>query len=291
MTLHTRFEVITPLTVQDVTASLSDIALHMAWLSHIMELPKIYSKRKGEGVLIISGGKYPVKIDLEVKEKETESRLTVTFTGTFYMRIHYMIKKETIGTKVRGDIEIKVGFLWERMLKGFAKELSEHLRNRVFNYLKDLEKAPLQTGEKKVQVEEKKISGGEKREEVKEVELPKEFEEIKKVGKLDKLSDPLLLSKLISSSEFKESLDVSSITDFLKVVGKLVKKYPKGKLYIVLRDSVNIRILSEEGVMTGIRIEVGEKTMDGEEAIRYLKSNPEVKGTAYVFLLTEKSNK
>lgn len=288
MVLKRRFEVITPLPANTVAESLSNVSLHMAWINHIMDLPKVQDRYNGEGVLLVSGGKYPVKITLTPKTVDGSFQITLRFSGTFSMKIIYTIKKEVIGTKVRGDIEISVGFLWERMLKGFIKDLSEHLRSQVFNYLKELEASPPKKEEEAPkptqEAEQVKETGGEEgvAERPKE-ELQKKIRSIKTSGDLTKLNDPIFLSKLIASAELVDSVEVSSTAEYIDTLIKHSGKHKEGTLYTVLKNEVIVRALFEGGVMTGFRIEAGEEVFDGAPALHKLTVMPDLKGKLYVF--------
>lgn len=284
MTLRRRFEVVTTLAPELIADQISNIRVHLDWIKHILDLPNVIDDKKAEGVLVISGGRYPVTIKLSRRKDNGKELVEVKFTGTFSMKIIYTIFTEAVGTKVRGDIEISVGFFWERMLKGFIRDLCEHLRSELFGMLKRVQMSGL---EKEVRSHETEIK--EWREEIKEERVPSEkiLSEVKMLPNPDKLIDPLLMAKILSKSELSKSFQVSDKREYLRKLKDIAAEYSDSIAYTILKDEIIVRALLEKGVLTGLKIEAGGNTYDGVDALKILESTSELRGKLYVFVLKE----
>ncbi len=282
MTLRRRFEVLTPLPNVLVADLISDIRVHLNWIKHILDLPNIINDRKAEGVLVISGGRYPVNIKLSRRREDEKEIIEIDFTGTFSMKIIYTIFTEPIGTKVRGDIEISVGFFWERMLKGFIRDLCEHLRSELFDMLKQVQMSNL---EKEIKSHETEIK--ERREDTKEEEATSEktMLKVRTLSNPDKLTNPVLMAKILSRSELTESFQITDKHEYISKLEGIAAKYGDSIAYVVLKDVITVRALLEKGVLTGLKIEADNKVYDGVDALKSLESIEELKGKLYVFVL------
>jgi hypothetical protein len=290
--IRRRFEVITPQHLDKVAEALSDLKLHIDWLKYIMDASQVIDENNAEAVLIISGGRYPVKIKFSKWKSEKEYVLQLTFTGTFHMILTYTILPIRAGTKIRGDLEISVGFFWERLLKGFAKDLAEDLRMKIFNYMKILkEEKPPSRPEAKPKVEEKpapppKVKPEKPAPKPPPKPVPKEKVKLFKIPtekEPKKLGDELLLLEIITRSELISTEKVKSLDEFFKKVESTVNTTKEKKLYILLKGKVAIRLLIEDGIITGVQVETEGKVLNGSEALKILATKPDISGWVHIF--------
>lgn len=132
-------------------------------------------------------------------------------------------------------------------------------------------------------------------------ETPKEVEEEKKVPvpkpaetlrmsiteNPDKLSDELILGMILLKSELIDTVRLSvSGEELLNQISKKYSDLKENILYVNIRSSdgkINLKFLIENGTLTGVRVDLQDKSLNGKEALEYIISIPKVEGRMYVF--------
>ncbi len=103
----------------------------------------------------------------------------------------------------------------------------------------------------------------------------------------DKLGDELVLGMILLRSELIDTIKVSLSGE--EVLNQVSRKYSDLKedvLYINIRSSdgkINMKFLIEKEVLTGVRVDLQDRVLNGREALEHIMSLPKVEGRMYIF--------
>ncbi len=102
-----------------------------------------------------------------------------------------------------------------------------------------------------------------------------------------KLGDELVLGMILLKSELIDTVKVSmSGEEILNQVSRKYSNIKEDTLYINVRSSdgkINIKFLIEKGTLTGVRVDLQDKSLNGKEALEYIMKLPKVEGRMYIF--------
>ncbi len=103
----------------------------------------------------------------------------------------------------------------------------------------------------------------------------------------DKLSDELVLGMILLKSELIDTVRLNvSGEELLSQVSKKYSDLKENILYVNIRSSdrkTNLKFLIENGTLTGVRVDLQDRSLNGKEALEHIISIPKVEGRMYVF--------
>jgi len=281
LVLRRRFEILSSAPRRDVIRVLTNIRNYIDWFSDFIDQVKLRSIRSASATLRIPGlpGKYKVLMEVAdwiegdihyVKLSSTgDLRFSITFTIT--PEVPY----EEESSRVRGILEIDVGLLWRRTMRDFASRLIEKLSIGINDTLQRL------VGGKEV----------EERELIKEYTLAPEptsiFEVVRTTPDPRKLEDIVALASIVVRSTLINTRRIGTLQELLNELNKIIEEYRGESIYLVLKNDITLNMLIEDGVLTGLKIRIGNEEYNGREALERLNTLKEFNGTLHIFKVSK----
>ena len=277
MVLRRRFEILSSAPRRDVVRVLVNIRNYIEWFSDFIDQAELRSIRSASATLRIPGlpGKYKVSMEVADWIESDVHYVKLSSTGDLKFSITFTITPEVPyeeeSSRVRGILEINVGFLWRRTMRDFASRLIEKLSIGINDTLQRL------------------VSGKEveKRELIKEYTLTLEpttiFQVVRAAPDPRRLEDIVALASIVVKSTLINTRRISSLQELLNELNKIVEEYKGENIYLVLKNDVTLNMLIEDGVLTGLKIRIGNEEYNGREALERLNTLKEINGTLHIF--------
>ncbi len=103
----------------------------------------------------------------------------------------------------------------------------------------------------------------------------------------DKLSDELVLGMILLKSELIDTVRISlSGEEILNQVSRKYSDLKEDVLYINIRSpdgKINMKFLIEKGALTGVRVDLQDRVLNGKEALEHIMNLPKIEGRMYIF--------
>ena len=278
MVLRRRFEIVSPAPPNDVLAILTDVKNYLRWFRDFIEVINIQSDRSADIILFISGGRYGVTMSIDEWVEGNVHYVRVVFSGRFHMILTLMVEPSDGGSRVSGELEIAVGFFWERMLKGFASDLVSRLSRGINEAIQALIARPV------TPIAPSETARVERRE-VKKAEPPLAplIGDLRMVNDPRKLEDIVLLSTILMKSKLISTRRVNDVVEFINELRIISEEFKNENVYVVFRNKVAVSVLIEKGVITGLRIKFDSEEVNGKEVLDRLSELEEFKGVIHIF--------
>ncbi len=312
MVIERSFEVVTVVPPEDVLEILSDLELSIPMWS-IYESMELINDNEAYVTLRISGSTYRLRLRL----RRERNRIIIEGAGPIALTIVINVERRGAGTIISGKVVVKAGFFKERILAPGIAAFIDDTKNKIMFQLpmiaevyrerkKVMEKTPVEKEKprekvKEVKKPEVKAPAPTQREvkpQPKEVrkyeEAPEKVRERKEAparinirANPDKLGDELILGMILLRSELIDTTKVSLSGE--EVLNQVSRKYGDLKediLYMNIRSSdrkINMKFLIEKGTLTGVRVDLQDRALNGKEALEHIMSLPKVEGRMYVF--------
>ncbi len=312
MVIERSFEVVTVVPPEDVLEILSDLELSIPMWS-IYESMELINDNEAYVTLRISGSTYRLRLRL----RRERNRIIIEGAGPIALTIVINVERRGAGTIISGKVVVKAGFFKERILAPGITAFIDDTKNKIMFQLpmiaevyrerkKVMEKTPVEKEKprekvKEVKKPEVKAPAPTQREvkpQPKEVrkyeEAPEKVRERKEAparinirANPDKLGDELILGMILLRSELIDTTKVSLSGE--EVLNQVSRKYGDLKediLYMNIRSSdrkINMKFLIEKGTLTGVRVDLQDRALNGKEALEHIMSLPKVEGRMYVF--------
>ena len=319
MVIERSFEVVTVVPPEDVLEILSDLELSIPMWS-IYESMELINDNEAYVTLRISGSTYRLRLRLRRERNriiiEGSGPITLTIvinverrgagtiiSGKVVVRAGFF-KERILAPGIAAfidDTKNKIMFqlpmiaeVYRERRKVVGKPSGEEKPEKKIEEVKEKEVRKLAPQPRQPQTPV--------RQEAKSVskETPRKLEEKKvsvrepvKVLKMnitenpDKLADELVLGMILLKSELIDTIRLSvSGEELLNQVSRRYSDLKESTLYINVRSSdrkVNIKFLIENGTLTGVRVDLQEKSLNGKEALEHIISMPKVDGRMYIF--------
>ncbi len=103
----------------------------------------------------------------------------------------------------------------------------------------------------------------------------------------DKLGDELVLGMILLKSELIDTVRISlSGEEILNQVSRKYSDLKEDVLYINIRSpdgKINMKFLIEKGALTGVRVDLQDRVLNGKEALEHIMNLPKIEGRMYIF--------
>lgn len=281
MVLRRRFEILSSAPRRDVIRVLTNIKNYIDWFKDFIDQVKLRSIRSASATLRVPGlpGKYRVSMEVADWIEGDVHYVKLSSTGDLRFSITFTITPEVPyeeeSSRVRGILEIDVGILWRRTMRDFASRLIEKLSVGINDTLQRI------------------VSGREvkERELIKEYTLAPEpmsiFEVVRTAPDPRKLEDIVALASIVVRSSLINTKKISTLQELLNELSKIIEEHKGENIYLVLKNNVTLNILIEDGVLTGLKIRLGDEEFNGREALERLNSLKELNGTLHIFKVSK----
>ena len=314
MTITKSFEVVIPLSPEDVLMVLGDLRLHMSlWSFNEFYVDKIHEVRDNEAVidLVVGDTTNRLNIKLRITSVNESRSIELEGLGDIYLLLRFDISVRGFFTLLTGRLTVKSSFFKERRIEGALVKFIDNLRKKmiyelpvIVEPLKRARAAPQQAQpvaettkpapavpavtpvkeEAKVVTKEVKPPPTPPPEQVRPTPG---FEEL---GDPRELEDEVLLSMIILKSQLVSSLkrEISG-ESIIPIVMNIYKESKVSVMYSNWVDDEGNRVktLIRNGSLTGFRIERKDGVvLNGKEALDFVVKLGRRSWRIYIYSVT-----